>query len=96
MTMTGHERGAAILLVCCALANAAATSLLIPAYGLAGAATATTGTLIFWNASMAIYLRQFLGLKPGLATLWRRPRDVAREGGPSGVAAVTPPADGQG
>ena len=72
MTMTGHERAAAVLLVACALANAAASCLLISAYGLVGAAIATAATLVLWNASMAIFLWRKLSLRPGFVELWQR------------------------
>ena len=80
MTMTGHERSAAALLVCSAIANGGATFVLIPHFGLTGAAIATAAILVIWNVAMAIFLRRRLGLLPGafaFATRWRRLDDRA-------------------
>jgi len=49
MTMTGHERKAAILLVSSAVANAIFSAALIDSMGSIGPAVATTTTLALWN-----------------------------------------------
>jgi O-antigen/teichoic acid export membrane protein len=66
ITMTGHERSAAIIMMACALANLAACVLAIKVFGTLGAALAMTGTLIVWNIGMAIYIHRRLHLVPGL------------------------------
>jgi O-antigen/teichoic acid export membrane protein len=66
MTMTGHERGAAVLLVCCAIFNAGASAVLIGLFGLAGAAVGTAMSLIIWNVAMALFLWRRLSLLPGI------------------------------
>lgn len=73
MTMTGHERSAAALLVCCAFANAVASVVLIVMFGLAGAAVGTAVCLVIWNVAMAFFLWRRLGLLPGVLARLRLP-----------------------
>ena len=69
MTMTGHERDAAVLLVCSVIGNAILAGLLISRFGLIGAAIATTTTFVLWNVAMGVYLWRKLHLLPGLLGL---------------------------
>jgi O-antigen/teichoic acid export membrane protein len=73
MTMTGHERGAAVLLVFSALGNAAVSHFFIVHFGLVGAAVAAAVTLVVWNAAMAVFLWRRLGLLPGIFAFARLP-----------------------
>jgi O-antigen/teichoic acid export membrane protein len=73
MTMTGHERGAAVLLVSCAILNAGASALLIPQLGLIGAAIGTAVSLVIWNVAMALFLWRRLSLLPGMLASFRLP-----------------------
>jgi O-antigen/teichoic acid export membrane protein len=73
MTMTGHERSAAVLLVSCAMVNAAASAVLIGAFGLAGAAIGTAVSLVVWNVAMALFLWRRLNLLPGVLAIFRVP-----------------------
>jgi O-antigen/teichoic acid export membrane protein len=73
MTMTGHERAAAVLLVCSAIANVGASFVLIGQFGLVGAAIATAAVLVVWNVVMAIFLWRRLGLLPGVLSFARLP-----------------------
>jgi O-antigen/teichoic acid export membrane protein len=73
MTMTGHERSAAVLLVCCAMVNAGASAVLIGMFGLTGAAIGTAASLVIWNVAMALFLRRRLNLLPGVLTVFRIP-----------------------
>lgn len=66
MTMTGHEREAAVLLVCSAVANVGASFILISYLSSTGAAIGTAATLVVWNVAMAIFLKRRLGLLPGV------------------------------
>lgn len=66
MTMTGHERSAAVLLVASTIGNMAASAGLIAMLGLNGAAIGTAATLIMWNLAMALFLSRRLGLKAGV------------------------------
>jgi O-antigen/teichoic acid export membrane protein len=66
MTMTGHERSAAGLLVACTIANIILTAIVAGSFGLTGAAIATTVTLIAWNIGMMHYIWKRLQILPGL------------------------------
>lgn len=66
LTMTGHERIAAMILICCAVANVALTILLIATLGLAGAAAASTAMLVTWNVAMAFFIWRKLDLLPSV------------------------------
>jgi O-antigen/teichoic acid export membrane protein len=71
MTMTGHERSAAALLVLCAIINLGASVVLIGMFGLIGAAIGNAVSLIIWNAAMALFLWRGLGLLPGILAGFR-------------------------
>jgi O-antigen/teichoic acid export membrane protein len=71
--MTGHERSAAVLLVCCAALNAGVSAVLIVMYGLPGAAVGTALSLVIWNVAMALFLWRRLGLLPGVLGRLRLP-----------------------
>ncbi|MDN4988572.1 oligosaccharide flippase family protein [Bradyrhizobium arachidis] len=66
MTMTGHERSAAVLLASCTIVNAGVSAVLISAFGLNGAAIGTAVSLVIWNAVMALFLWRRLDLLPGI------------------------------
>ena len=66
MTMTGHERGAAALLILSAAVNVVASIVFITMLGLTGAAIATTIALIVWNVAMAFFISRHLRLVPGI------------------------------
>ena len=65
MIMTGHERGAALLLVAHTAVNAALSAWLIGLLGLNGAAIATGAVLVAWNTAMGLFLWRRLHLVPG-------------------------------
>jgi O-antigen/teichoic acid export membrane protein len=71
MTMTGHERSAAMLLIAGAIVNAIASAVLISWCGLTGAAISTGAVLIIWNAAMGLFLWQKLNLFPGVLAVFR-------------------------
>lgn len=71
MTMTGHERSAAVLLVFCAMINAGASAVLIGMFGLIGAAIGTALSLVVWNVAMALFLWRRLNLLPGVLPFFR-------------------------
>jgi O-antigen/teichoic acid export membrane protein len=73
MTMTGHERSAAVLLVCCAMVNASGSAVLVGMFGLTGAAIGTAVSLVVWNVAMALFLRRRLNLLPGVLAIFRLP-----------------------
>jgi O-antigen/teichoic acid export membrane protein len=70
MTMTEHERGAAVLLILGAVVNIAAGVVFIAILGLTGAAVATTIALIIWNVTMARFISRHLQLVPGILGLF--------------------------
>ena len=71
MTMTGHERSAAALLVSSTMANAVGSIILIEWFGLSGAAIGTAAALVVWNAAMAVFLWRRLSVLPGLFAMHR-------------------------
>jgi O-antigen/teichoic acid export membrane protein len=71
MTMTGHERDAAVLLACCAVVNAGASAVLVHMFGLTGAAIGTAVSLVVWNLAMALFLWRRLNLLPGVLAIFR-------------------------
>src|SRR5258708_25003500 len=73
MTMTGHERGAAVLLVCCAMVNAGASAVLVGMFGLTGAAIGTAVSLVIWNVVMALFLWRRVKLLPGVVSAFPDP-----------------------
>ena len=64
MTMTGHQNQAALIIGAGALANIVLNAILIPRYGLVGAAVATSISTVFWNMSMLVYVLRVLKLNP--------------------------------
>ena len=73
MTMTAHERSAAILLVSCEVVNVGVSAFLIARFGLTGAAIGTAVSLVIWNLAMALFLWRRLGLLPGVLASFRLP-----------------------
>lgn len=63
MTMTGHHRQAGIAVGVWATANVVLNLVLIPRFGIEGAATATTVTMAAWNATLFIYVRRNLKIR---------------------------------
>ncbi len=78
MTMTGHERNAAVLLACCAAVNAGASAVLVGMFGLTGAAIGTAVSLVVWNLAMALFLWRRLNLSPGILAIFRIPFEKGR------------------
>jgi O-antigen/teichoic acid export membrane protein len=64
MTMTGQERHAALIIVAATLGNICANMILIPAFGMAGAAVANAVTVAAWNIAMALFLWRRLRIVP--------------------------------
>jgi O-antigen/teichoic acid export membrane protein len=75
LNMTGHERDTAMGVGIAAVANIALNALLIPPLGIAGAAAATTASLIIWNILLAVRAYQRTGIHTtalGRLQLWKR------------------------
>ena len=62
MMMTGHHREAALVLAVAALLQIVMNAILIPRYGLIGAATATAATVALWNIVLALRAARKLGI----------------------------------
>ncbi|WP_426413142.1 polysaccharide biosynthesis C-terminal domain-containing protein [Bradyrhizobium ganzhouense] len=81
MTMTEHERGAAVLLMLSAAINILASVAFISWLGLTGAAIASSAALIIWHIAMAVFIFRHLRLLPGLLGLFvpgRKEKATAR------------------
>ena len=66
LTMTGHERSAAAVMLIFAALTIVGSVIAARTYGATGAAVATSGALIAWNLTMAVQIRRQLGMGPGL------------------------------
>ena len=66
LTMTGHERVAAAILVVGAIINIVACAISIAFFGAIGAAVATAATNVAWNAAMALYIYKRVNMIAGL------------------------------
>jgi O-antigen/teichoic acid export membrane protein len=64
LAMTGHQKAVMVSTVGSALAAVALNFLLVPAYGVAGAAAATAAALILANGLSLIFVRRRLGFWP--------------------------------
>ena len=62
LIMTGHERDAAIGIGISAVLNIVLNAILIPQWGLEGAALATAGTTVLWSVLMAFLVYKRLGI----------------------------------
>jgi len=70
MTMTGHQDRASLVLVGGAALNVVLNAVLIPRYGLMGAATATAISVVFWNLWMLIEVVGRHRLNPSVFARW--------------------------
>ncbi|MDB5618248.1 polysaccharide biosynthesis C-terminal domain-containing protein [Tardiphaga sp.] len=66
LTMMGHERAAAAMMMVGAIINIAACLIGIAYFGAIGAAVATATTNVVWNAAMAIYIYKRINMIAGL------------------------------
>jgi O-antigen/teichoic acid export membrane protein len=64
MTMTGHHLQALRILALSAGLNLALNALLIPLYGMAGAAVATAVSMVLWNGLMLAYVWRRFRINP--------------------------------
>jgi len=63
LSMTGYQRGSAIILGAGVAINVVLNLWLIPVYQELGAALATATTTVFWNFSMTLFAQRQLGLR---------------------------------
>ena len=66
MTMTGHERQAAMIVGAATVGSIALNGILIPSFGIEGAAVANGMIVIAWNVSMAVLVWRKLGIIPSI------------------------------
>lgn len=66
LTMTGHERAAAVLMVIGAAMNVFGCAIGIALFGAMGAAVATAAINVIWNAAMALYISKRVNMSAGL------------------------------
>lgn len=79
LTMTGHERAAATIMIIGATINITGCAIGIALFGAMGAAVATAATNVIWNTTMAIYIYKRVNVTAGLlfaVVEFRRPATV--------------------
>jgi len=57
LTMTEHQKPALFIVGLSAVLNIALTAVLVPHYGIEGAAIATVASTVLWNAAMWMYAK---------------------------------------
>ncbi len=72
LIMTGHQRQAALGVGIGAVANAVLTFLLVPLWGVLGAAVAAAASLILWNVLLAVLARRAIGMTSTVLAGFRR------------------------
>ena len=68
MGMTGHHRQSAFVLGCSAVLNLILNAILIPIFGIMGAAIATAVTMALWNIWLHQLVVKHLGVKPSIVS----------------------------
>ncbi len=71
MTMTGRHKQAAVIMGGGAIFNVIANLILIPRYGMVGAAYATAFSMVFWNLLMWVKVRKTIGIDTTVFSLLR-------------------------
>jgi len=71
MVQTGQHRPASVIMLCTAILNVMFNALLIPRFGMLGAATASTCALIIQRLAASMYTRRHLGLDTSMLRLLR-------------------------
>ena len=72
LTMTGHERVCAIVLIVTAGANFVMSEILLRLFGLNGAALAATLSYLVCNGTMALFVYHYVSVTPGLTACLAR------------------------
>jgi O-antigen/teichoic acid export membrane protein len=70
LIMTKKERMAAVGVTLAAGINIAMNAVLIPLYGLEGAAVATVISMVAWNLMLVFFVRAHLHINPAVLPLW--------------------------
>lgn len=72
MAMTGHQAQSLRIFFVATALNIALNLLLIPLYGMIGAAVATLATLIFWKLFMLVYIRRKIGVEASILAIFHK------------------------
>lgn len=64
MSMTGHQMASGVIITICTGINLLLNIIFIQKWGSYGAAIATTATLIVWNLTMIVYIKQKINILP--------------------------------
>jgi O-antigen/teichoic acid export membrane protein len=80
MVMTGHETRTAIAVTIGAFTNIALNLILIPRYGILGAAVATTTSMMLWNGMLVLQVWSKLRIDPTIVGLVRGDHNVSNVG----------------
>lgn len=75
LTMSGNQRDATLIAVGSAVLDGSLLILLIPSFGLLGAAAATATTTVAWNLALLFTVRHRTGIHPTLFALLRAGRE---------------------
>nr|WP_281382978.1 flippase [Dissulfurirhabdus thermomarina] len=62
LQMTGHHVAARNIVAAATVMNVGLNAVLIPFFGMNGAAAASAACMVFWNAAMVVYIRRNLGV----------------------------------
>jgi len=71
LAMTGHERDIAVGVGISAVVNVILNAVLIPYFGVKGAAIATSTSMIMWNIVLGIYVHKRTKLDPTALGIWK-------------------------
>ncbi len=71
LNMTGHQDTVAKVLTLSALLNVIGNAVMIPNFGMMGAAYTTAFTIILWNLIMVYQVRRKLSIRPTVFASWR-------------------------
>lgn len=66
MIMTGHQKKSLPVVAFCALLNIILNAILIPLFGISGAAIATSFTMIVWNVWLGILVVKYINVRPSI------------------------------
>jgi len=80
LKMTGNEKDVLWTGICAALANIGLNAVLIPLYGIDGAATATTISMSIWPVAAGVIVYRKTGLNPTIFQVLGAPRSKSNEG----------------
>lgn len=66
MIMTGHQNQSFRVIFFSALLNVVLNAILIPVFGIVGAAIATSFTMIVWNVWLSVLVVKYIGVRPSI------------------------------